>query len=1132
MKRSIDGGDFVEILRGPVPVSDNFLNMTAAVEGTIYAFRFAAYFNGQLSGYSEIKTFMVPPAKPTELEISDEQPTGVTLTWQDNSLKETGYEVVALSAWPQEDQVFNALLEPDAESLEVTGLDEGTPYKFMVRAIANSGASEFVSEQGRTELFAPEQFSGSAPNPNEINLTWEDHSSGEAEYHINYWKTDEPESVYPIIAPVNATGFPFLGLEPDTDYTFELMAIVPIQATYENEEDEGGIFRTDALTVQVSTPPGDEAKPPEPPAPEPEPLPGQTVYRWSLTNEGGGTTFSNSGNLNLSGAEQWSTTPLPLGAALAQVHGTIHSDSTGALPPNLPEQMDYTYPGPGFAVEVVSSTEAHIWLEDETGREHNDGDFNDGHWVLELVTDDWGSAPPAPDPEIPPDGYSDVPYVSIVASDPVGSESPDDGESEPGPLEFTVYRAGDTDSNLTVHLFAAAGTAVAADYTGMPASVIIPNGQDHVEFTVTPVDDALAEPFETVLPILKADAAYRLSMAFMAAGAIADNEPDLDVDSDNDNGADLPERDDHEDKIEDSTEEPGKVLKPNDGDLDGDSIPDFADGYNLAGGDTASQTGDNTFVPMVLRLPPGVEPADATLKFEYDESDPVLDILLPNETESGDFEVAEGTLRLWTKASNDARSSSYVMTSGGNFIPSGPTFDATKLDWNSGLTTIWLEAVAVSTSLGDLLIEVEVDADGTGPLTAGTDAVRATALSIGWVDEFVNHSYGLDHQDPDDAEDGDSDNFFVRKNNDHRALDLIYRIHDLGIGVEDVEIKIYAEGNTTPIANLKGLRQGAAFSAGEELGAGWDAAKNTYDVMGTGGFREYGFYRIELDIKFRNVSTRWKTSVADGDTNTDGWQTPRGGLSIHDLVYKHRPEIHLTQGEFSGPVSVKKFMENSILEDSTGNSANLASIFHNMGGTADGENWYMNLNDAKRRAGDGEHVVYHYSDHKANANFVFLQSWMFYPSSDTDLNAFADGESFYHEGDWEMFQFTVRRSDPAEPQLKSHWLEPWAGTASQHYYGQTLKWKAAPGDAAPPSQAQDYIEKNGFRPVIYVARGAHATYFRSGTFITKSDANPNTQHQYQVPGNNTTDVTTPALGPHNYELREIEQDDSLVAYWK
>jgi hypothetical protein len=82
--------------------------------------------------------------------------------------------------------------------------------------------------------------------------------------------------------------------------------------------------------------------------------------------------------------------------------------------------------------------------------------------------------------------------------------------------------------------FTRGGTATfgaAGDYTLstlLATSVVIPIGHPSVDITVTPVDNSLAEPNETVILTLKANAAYNLSSTNSertATVTILDNEP-------------------------------------------------------------------------------------------------------------------------------------------------------------------------------------------------------------------------------------------------------------------------------------------------------------------------------------------------------------------------------------------------------------------------------------------------------------------------------------------------------------------------------------------------------------------------------------------------------------------------------
>jgi hypothetical protein len=99
--------------------------------------------------------------------------------------------------------------------------------------------------------------------------------------------------------------------------------------------------------------------------------------------------------------------------------------------------------------------------------------------------------------------------------------------------------------------------------------------------------------------------------------------------------------------------------------------------------------------------------------------------------------------------------------------------------------------------------------------------------------------------------------------------------------------------------------------------------------------------------------------------------------------------------------------------------------------------------------------------HAVEANGrVWLQYWLWYFYNDYQLS-FALGT---HEGDWEMVQF--RMDDAAG--------HPDIAIYAQHRYGEERAW--------------DEVEKSADpnRPVVYVARGSHASYFEAGFHQTEA----------------------------------------------
>jgi len=89
---------------------------------------------------------------------------------------------------------------------------------------------------------------------------------------------------------------------------------------------------------------------------------------------------------------------------------------------------------------------------------------------------------------------------------------------------------------------------------------------------------------------------------------------------------------------------------------------------------------------------------------------------------------------------------------------------------------------------------------------------------------------------------------------------------------------------------------------------------------------------------------------------------------------------------------------------------------------------------------------------------LWLQYWFWYFYNDYQL-AFDAG---VHEGDWEMVQL---RMHPTEDR-------PDLAVYAQHRYGEKRSWND--------------VRKDGERPIVYIARGSHASYFEPGFHQTEA----------------------------------------------
>ncbi|HVT87417.1 MAG TPA: hypothetical protein VHD56_01080 [Tepidisphaeraceae bacterium] len=208
----------------------------------------------------------------------------------------------------------------------------------------------------------------------------------------------------------------------------------------------------------------------------------------------------------------------------------------------------------------------------------------------------------------------------------------------------------------------------------------------------------------------------------------------VDVDSDNNNGFDPPDRNDSEEQIEDDPYKPGKIIAVNDDDTDGDGIPDYVDGYSLLGNATDDVVTGEQFVPVIVQLPDGVDPNVATFRINYDGSGPLaVTSEIDSETDIITYTLPEGSLRLWTKAGDQTRDG-HDLDSGGNYVAPNKAYSWTKLSTTGNQVTLWLEAVKPSVQTGGGRVVVSVDPDGAGMLGfMMAAAVRTTAEARVWI---------------------------------------------------------------------------------------------------------------------------------------------------------------------------------------------------------------------------------------------------------------------------------------------------------------------------------------------------------------------------------------------------------------
>ncbi|MEI6218335.1 MAG: hypothetical protein WCP86_05510, partial [bacterium] len=176
---------------------------------------------------------------------------------------------------------------------------------------------------------------------------------------------------------------------------------------------------------------------------------------------------------------------------------------------------------------------------------------------------------------------------------------------------------------------------------------------------------------------------------------------DLDGDSDNDNGLDLPTRSAYEDSIEDVSGSRDKTVVVPLSSADGDGNISVAE----------------HFVPMVLQLSPLVDVSNATIRI----------VCSPVKHRSGN-------VRVWLKPSHEPRNAA-DLSAGGDSVSANGEYSCAELGFadNTRTVVLYAEGLSTSTDWGDVLATVLLDPDGTGPEDyVAVDYVRLSVIDADW----------------------------------------------------------------------------------------------------------------------------------------------------------------------------------------------------------------------------------------------------------------------------------------------------------------------------------------------------------------------------------------------------------------
>ncbi|XP_060040127.1 fibronectin isoform X4 [Erinaceus europaeus] len=160
---------------------------------------------------------------PRRARVTDATETTITISWRTKTETITGFQVDAIPANGQTPVQRN--ISPDIRSYTITGLQPGTDYKIYLYTLNDNARSSPVVIDASTAIDAPSNLHFLATTPSSVLLSWQPPRARITGYIIKYEKPGfPPREVFPRPRP-GVTEATITGLEPGTEYTFQIIAL-------------------------------------------------------------------------------------------------------------------------------------------------------------------------------------------------------------------------------------------------------------------------------------------------------------------------------------------------------------------------------------------------------------------------------------------------------------------------------------------------------------------------------------------------------------------------------------------------------------------------------------------------------------------------------------------------------------------------------------------------------------------------------------------------------------------------------------------------------------------------------------------------------------------------------------------
>lgn len=165
-------------------------NSTSYVDSAVlpdrtYSYRVRVAGAGGKSSYTAEASVTTPLAAPTSVTVEGTTDRSVTLTWDDDSTSELGYEIVRGNGCPAASYGPLTITGPNVTSfVDDTVLPEHA-YSYRIRAVKNPGTSDWAVDRCiTTPPFAPTGADAAPLSAGRVRVTWTDVSKVETGYEV------------------------------------------------------------------------------------------------------------------------------------------------------------------------------------------------------------------------------------------------------------------------------------------------------------------------------------------------------------------------------------------------------------------------------------------------------------------------------------------------------------------------------------------------------------------------------------------------------------------------------------------------------------------------------------------------------------------------------------------------------------------------------------------------------------------------------------------------------------------------------------------------------------------------------------------------------------------------------------